>query len=275
MRVFLNPYKIDGFSPKYLSVYEKNKVNPYKMVKLNKSDYLPPVRLVENEKSLLDIRRRFSTAFGYRHAVHWVQERGEYKVVHFAPPGGYNRPLSEWDKFYEDLDEYGKLWVDYTKILPEDFHTRAEYVEYNRKHPIEYSVEPKEGCWEIQYALKRTGQRISTTSATPRYAPPPPRRSARFVQEPAPKPEIDTVAIRGLQLCNEDYKLNLVLKRKAQERVTIPRTVSIDAPVATHVPYANSVCVATVVSIPKAPKKWYSCVFPKLSLFRRTLDLDA
>ncbi len=249
-----------------------------KMVKLNKSENLPPIRLVEENMPVEEIRKRFSTAFGHRYTVHEVRERGEYKFVYFGVQSGFGRPMSEWDKFYEDLDEYGKLWVDYTKILPDDYNTRAEFLEYNRKHPIEYSVEPKEGCWEIQYALKSTGPRISTTSATPRYVPPPPRRSARFVQpepEPAQEREIDPSAIRGLQLCNEDYKLNIVLKRKAQERSTIPRTVSVDLPpVATHVPDAKSVCIATVVSIPKRPKKkWYSCVFPKL--FRRSLDLDA
>ena len=254
------------------------------MVKLNKSDYLPPVRLVEENMPVEEIRKRFSTAFGHRYTVHEVRERGEYKFVYFGVQSGFGRPLSEWDKFYEDLDEYGKLWVDYTKILPDDYNTRAEFLEYNRKHPIEYSVEPKEGCWEIQYALKSTGPRISTTSANPRYVPPPPRRSARFVQ---PNPDrnnandsIDTIisGLGGLKLqnCVKD-RIKMTTRGNTTYGSIIPRTVSVDLPpVATHVPDANSVCIATVVSIPKKPKKkWYSCLFPKLSLFRTSLDLDA
>ena len=263
------------------------------MVKLNKAENLPPIRLVEENMPVEEIRKRFSTAFGHRYTVHEVRERGEYKFVYFGVQSGFGRPMSEWDKFYEDLDEYGKLWVDYTKILPDDYNTRAEFLEYNRKHPIEYSVEPKEGCWEIQYALKSTGPRISTTSATPRYVPPPPRRSARFVQDRNNEPDtIDTVfsGLGGLKLQNcVKERIKITTRGNitygcyhsaesctcGKEPRIIPRTVSVDLPpVATHVPDAKSVCIATVVAIPKAPKKkWYSCVFPKL--FRTSLDLDA
>jgi hypothetical protein len=204
------------------------------MVRLNKTDYLPPLRLVEDNMTDEVLRETLDYAFGKRHTVKDIRKRGEFTVV-YCSHHFLGRPMSEWDKFYENLDEHGSLWIDFTKKLPpNDYHTWEQWTVYNYNHPIEYSVEKKEGHWEIQYA-KKEGPRISTTSETPRYTPPPLRRSARFT--------------------------------KPEPRTVIPRTVSIDLPVAITIPIpdAKSVCIATVVSIIKTPKrKWYSCLFPKL-----------
>jgi len=209
------------------------------MVKLNKSPYLPPLRLVEDTLTEDHIIRTLDTAFGKRDTVKSIRKRDEYTFVYLSPLNSYySRPMREWDKFYEDLDEHGSLWVDFTKMAPDDYRNREERLAYKYNHPIEYSLEKKEGHWEIHYAIKNQGPRISTTSETPRYAPPPPRRSARFIQD---KP------------------------------IELP-TVSVDLPpVATVIPDANSVCIVTVSSATdssetvvstKSPKKWYSCLFP-------------
>jgi hypothetical protein len=203
------------------------------MVKLNTSEYLPPLRLVEDNMSDDHIRQTLDTAFGKRETVKTVRKSGIYTIVYLRlhnrhPDCRPSQPMSEWDKFYEDLDEHGSLWMDFTKMASSEYRS---CVEYYYKHPIQYSVDKKEGHWEIQYAIKNQGPRISTTSDSPRYVPPPPRRSARFMQE----------------------------KR------TITRTVSVDLPpIATTIPDATSVCIATVVSIVKKPatKKWYSCLLP-------------
>ena len=131
-----------------------------KMV-LNTGRYFPALRIKEEKMTDEEVFHTFNYAFA---AVERVETKGKGRVIHFDPNN--EQDLGSWDDFYEQLDEYGQLYVDKTPREEGDFHG----------YGILYYKEPRPDCWEVSYARK-TSPRISTTSTNPRYVP-----KARTVQ---------------------------------------------------------------------------------------------
>jgi len=120
----------------------------------NTERHFPALRIAENERSEEDILHTFNYSFV---AVERVEKKGKSWVIHFDPDN--EQDLGSWDTFYEDLDEYEKLYVEKTP-RQDDAHG----------YGILYYKEPRADCWEVRYARK-TSPRISTTSTNPRYVP--------------------------------------------------------------------------------------------------------
>lgn len=223
------------------------------MVKPNTSRYLPPLRLVEKSLSNEEITKRLDTAFGMRWTVKSVSDRGEYKYIEIREHHSYiSQQLAEWDWFYEALDEHGSLWIPSGKLeivenndsnlTTHDYDMRASLVWRKFKLHIFYSVEPEPGYWEVKYAIKNTGPRISTALLTPRYVPPPPRRSGRIAARLGQKPEPET-PVRG------EYAFEYRPEPTVEEPVAVEQlqAPAVEAP-----------------ALPKK-KKW----FPLYSIFRK------
>ncbi len=94
-----------------------------------------------------EIFHTFNYSFG---SVVGIQKKGKSCILHFNPENEDN--LAAWDEFYEDLDQYEKLYVDKTPRQEGVFHGNG----------ILYYKESRPDCWEVRYARK-TSPRINAT----------------------------------------------------------------------------------------------------------------
>jgi len=121
----------------------------------NTGRHFPALRITEDTMSGEDLLHALNYSFV---AVEGIEKKGKSRIIHFNPDN--EQDLGSWDTFYEDLDEYGQLYVEKTPRQEDEVHG----------YGILYYKEPRADCWEVRYARK-TSPRISTTSTNPRYVP--------------------------------------------------------------------------------------------------------
>jgi hypothetical protein len=113
---------------------------------MNTGRKFPALRIVEDKMTNDEIKHIFNLAFG-GWAVEKVTKGKKYRTIHIDQ--GNEQRQWAWDEFYEELDEYGGLWIYIDKhSTEEDFDEDIKYLTY-----------PEKGFWEVHYAKKTAPRR--------------------------------------------------------------------------------------------------------------------
>lgn len=104
----------------------------------------PAVRITEEKMTHQQILDSFNTAFAFEYTLKVTKSKNT-RIIHFDAKKlneltEDDLVLEEFDKFYEDLDRYGKLWIE----------ANPQYT--NETEGFLYITEPEEGFWEVTYA---------------------------------------------------------------------------------------------------------------------------